>query len=608
MPEVMRYPINSRDRVPWLAGLFLGWIETAPQFRNVLVASMEDSVAILGPPRVGKTSGVLVPAAMTWPGSLISASTKPDVVKATRGRRLSAALPRGGDVFVYAPTDRREHIDGARCIRWSPVSGCEDATTCEVRVLKLLGPEKPTEDKFFVSSGATVLRGFFHAAALSRCGVRRMKSWIDAMNVQEAIDILEDYTEASPPARDYASGLRGIAKQPPETRAGTFGTVSERLAGIVGNAAVLDNAESGDFDLEHFLRSASTLYIVSPEDSMAVIAPLVALLIESIVSSAYKIAIEAPDGRLDPPLLLLLDEVGAIAPLPSLPQIMSQGASQGVLCVWAAQSFNQLRARWGEEWARSIWGSSSQKLVFGSLSDHDLLDQISQLFGDYDRRVSAHGDRLGTLVAALAKQNTPPHLLRERNVQVSQLHRQAPGVANLIAMTPSGPEVMAIGAPPAFRVEPFASCQRAEAAIQEQLASGETLGPDALRAEAGVQSIVEFMDPREFARFQREESELRARLTELAGASPARADEMRRQDPNLAEEERHMRHLVEQTPAGQVGMQAEILRRFATGVSPRFSYVVERLPKNEVPPTLAPKGRRKLRREPDVYHLPPTNH
>jgi type IV secretion system protein VirD4 len=605
LPEIMQWPVNPRDDVPWLQGVFLGWLETQPTFRNVAIASMEDSVAILGPPRVGKTSGVLVPSAMTWPGSLISASTKPDVLRATRGRRLGRAVAGGGDVYAYAPTDRRDHINGARCIRWSPVSGCEDATTCEVRVLKLLGPEKPNEDKFFRSSGATVLRGFFHAAALSQCGVRRMKFWIDTMNVEEAIDILDDYAQASPSARDYASGLKGIGKEPPETKAGTFGTVSERLAGIVGNAAVLDNAEGGDFDIEHFLRSGSTLYVVSPEDTMAVIAPLVALLIESIVSMAYKIAVEQPDGRLDPPLLLLLDEVGAIAPLPTLPAIMSQGASQGVLCVWAAQSFNQLRARWGEEWARSIWGSSSQKVIFGSLADNDLLEQISQLFGDYDRRVSAHADRASALLAALAKQNTPPHLLRERKVQVEQLHGQAPGVASLIAMTPRGPSVMVIGAPPVFRVEPFSSYVQAEAAVQERLTSGELSGPDQLRAEAAVHAIVNEMPPGEFARFQAEEAELRRRLTELATASSDVAAGIRRSDPALALEERHMRHLLTQTPARQAHLQEEILGRFAAGVSPRFSYVVDAIPDDEVPPTRPPKARKKLRRDPDVYHVRP---
>jgi hypothetical protein len=603
MPEVSDYVVGRRDDVPWINGAFIGWRETEPRFQTMLFASMEDSVAILGPPRVGKTSGVLVPAALTWPGSVISASTKPDVLRATRGRRLSAAALPGGDVYAYAPTEQREHINGARCIRWSPVSGCEEAATCELRVLKLLGPDKPEEDRFFRNAGATVLRGFFHAAALSRCGMRRMKAWIDTMSVEEAIDILDDFTDRSSSARDYASGLKGIAKQPPETKAGTFGTVSERLAGIVGNAAVLDNAEGNDFDIEHFLRSASTLYIVSPEDTMTVIAPLVALLVESIVSMAYRLASRAADGRLDPALLLLLDEVGAIAPLPSLPQIMSQGSSQGVLCIWAAQSFNQLRARWGEEWARSIWGASSQKVVFGTLADHDLLEQISQLFGEYDRRVSAHGDQISAVLAALARQNTPPHLLRQRNVEVSQLHRQAPGVANLVAMTPTGPEVAVIGAPPAGRVEPFASHQQAEAEIQERIERGDA-GPDELKAETCIRALIEYIGPREYDRFRAEDAALRKRVGDLATAAPEAAAELRRRNPQLAQEELHFQHFTAQAPRRQLVLQEKILRRFAAGEIPPVSYVLEPLPEPAQPePPPDKPARKRLRRDPDVYRV-----
>jgi hypothetical protein len=434
-----------------------------------------------------------------------------------------------------------------------------------------------------------------------------MKAWIDSMSVEEAIDILDEYADSSPAARDYASGLKGIAKQPPETRAGTFGTVSERLAGIVGNAAVLDNAEEGDFDIDRFLRTASTLYIVSPEDTMTVIAPLVALLVESIVSQAYKLASQRPDGRLDPALLLLLDEVGAIAPLPSLPQIMSQGASQGVLCAWAAQSFNQLRARWGEEWARSIWGASSQKVIFGSLADHDLLDQISQLFGEYDRRVSAHGDRASALIAALANQNTPPHLLRQRNVEVSALHGQAPGMASIVAMMPSGPTVIPVGAPPSYRVEPFASCQAAEAQVQARLERGEVSGPDQLRRELALHAIIEQMGSREFARFKQEQAALSQRLSALAAAPPADAAEIRRRDPALAQEERHMRHLLAQPTAPQTALREEILRRFATRATAHFTYVVEHLPDPNAAPATLPAGRRRLRREPEVYSRRPTD-
>lgn len=585
MPEISRFDLGPNDQLPHLDGVFLGWMQTQPRLQSMMMASREDSVAILGPPRVGKTSGVLIPQAMVWPGSVISASTKPDVLRATRNRRLETALLRGGDVFVYSPTDSRPSIDGVRAIRWSPTDGCEDPTTCEVRVQKMLGPEKPTEQAFFRQSGATIIRGFFHAAALAQCGMRRVKLWIDRMDVNEAVEILMNYRSTSYAAAEYASALEGIGKQAPETKAGSFGTVSEKLAAIIGNAAALNNADQGDFDVDSFLQSGSTLYIVSPEDTQAVIAPLVAGLIESIVSRAYQFAALQHNGRMDPPLLLLLDEVGAIAPLQSLPQIMGQGAGQGVLCVWAAQSFNQLKARWGEEWANSIWGASSQKLVFGGLADTDLLEKISQSFGEYDRRVSPHANSISAIVAALNKQNPTPHLVQTRKLQVSELHGVPPGSTNVIAMTNAGPERYVLDTPPAVQIASFAAYITNPAHDED---------PNALRAQIVLDQAYKNLSSKEQDRCRREHIELNEKLSQIERLD---SDARRRTlgaDPQLRQEADSLKTLMQLAPLDQILMQKEIVDRFETGEIPHFTYTIVRPEK--------PLTRRGIqRRSPDRY-------
>src|SRR5579859_3987713 len=133
MPKIFRNTLDKNGELPLFDGLFLGWEQTSPPYRSYFVASNEDSIAILGPPRVGKTSGILIPQAMIWAGSLISASTKPDVLRATRGRRLEIAASWQGDVYVYAPTELLNEIDSVRTIHWSPASGCQDPVVCEQR-------------------------------------------------------------------------------------------------------------------------------------------------------------------------------------------------------------------------------------------------------------------------------------------------------------------------------------------------------------------------------------------------------------------------------------------------------------------------------------------
>lgn len=169
-------------------------------------------VGILGPTRSGKTSGILIPQAMTWPGLLISTSTRADVLKAARRRRLEAAEYYGGDVYVYSPMTTDELVEGVRTIGWSPADGCEDPPTCEVRVDKMLGPEpkKMSENEaFFRGHAGTIVRGFFHTVALEECGVRTLKSWIDHMRVDEAVAILERNRDRSYAAELYASALEG---------------------------------------------------------------------------------------------------------------------------------------------------------------------------------------------------------------------------------------------------------------------------------------------------------------------------------------------------------------------------------------------------------------
>ena len=571
MPEVFRFDVDANGPVPWLDGVFLGWQEQQPPFRSFVMSSLEDSVAILGPPRVGKTSGVMIPQAMMWPGSLISASTKPDVLRATRGRRLEAAVHRGGDVFVYAPADPRSEIGGVRALRWSPADGCENPTVCEIRVQKMLGPEKPIEEAFFRQAAAAVMRGYFHAAALSHCGMRRVKRWVDTMDVAEAIHILNDARDRSPAADGYASALEGIEKQPPNTKAGTFGTVNEKLAALVGNATALANADEGDFDVDDFLNSGSTMYIVSPEDTQGAVAPLVAGLIEAIVSRAYNVAAQQPNGRLDPPLLLLLDEVGAIAPLPSLPAIMAQGAGQGVIAVWAAQSISQLKARWGEDWAASIWNASTQKLLFGNLGDADLLERISQMFGEYDRRVSPYGDGIQRVLAVLAQQNTPPTLMRERKLQVSELHGLPPQTAALIALTPGGRAVHFVGTPPAGLTAPFQAAQQLETLVQERITTG-PLTPAELRDELFIATLFESIPTAEQERFRLEESELLARISSVERLTPDRQRAALADDPSLARELLGIRGLRSLPRAEQSAFRCNVVRGFADGWMPHVSF------------------------------------
>ena len=71
---------------------------------------------VLGPPRSGKTSTLVVPNVLAAPGPVLVTSTKPDVLHATLASRSQL-----GRCWALDPTGTIEPPPGAHLVRWSPV-------------------------------------------------------------------------------------------------------------------------------------------------------------------------------------------------------------------------------------------------------------------------------------------------------------------------------------------------------------------------------------------------------------------------------------------------------------------------------------------------------
>ena len=105
----------SAERVDRAGRLLLGaapdgWVMTSP----------EQAVLVIGPPRSGKTTSVVVPNVMAAEGPVLSTSTKPDVLRATLSRRSHQ-----GRCWLYDPTGEIEVPAGVESLRWSPVVSAE---------------------------------------------------------------------------------------------------------------------------------------------------------------------------------------------------------------------------------------------------------------------------------------------------------------------------------------------------------------------------------------------------------------------------------------------------------------------------------------------------
>ena len=87
---------------------------------------------------------------------------------------------------------------------------------------------------------------------------------------------------------------------------------------------------------------------------------------------------------MDPPVLFLLDECANVAPIPSLPNLLADGRGQSLTIIPIFQTLAQVRSRYGDEDASTVFSASQIKLILGGSDDADDCRDISNLIGERD--------------------------------------------------------------------------------------------------------------------------------------------------------------------------------------------------------------------------------
>ncbi len=136
-------------------------------------------------------------------------------------------------------------------------------------------------------------------------------------------------------------------------------------------------------DLGELIAQRGTLYVISPSRIQQELAPLIAAVLDGSVRAARSTSRSPhPSGRLERPLLLALDEVANIAPIRSLPRLLSEGIQQGIVPVLGVQDMSQARARWGEHETATMWSTPALRLVLAGVADPYTAQLVSDACGE----------------------------------------------------------------------------------------------------------------------------------------------------------------------------------------------------------------------------------
>jgi hypothetical protein len=332
---------------------------------------LQESITITAPPRAGKT-GMLADLVLNFCGPVVATSVKSDIYQLTSGIRS-----RRGPIAVFNP---QRVSDLPSTFAWSPVTGCRDPEVAARRAEAFTGAVsvKGTEQQdFWAQQASEFFRAALMAADLVGGDMRLVARWLMG-TAEDAEVILEQAGQ-----EQWATSLAQL-RSPAERTISTIRLLHNKVLSFLGNPALAASVLPQDgnaFGIDDFLASRGTLYLIAEaQTEEAPVAPLMACFLNEVHHTAKLAGSRMPGGRLDPCLLMALDEIANIAPV-NIPNFMADAGGRGIQMAIVNHGLGQLRDRWGEQGAQIISDTAGCKVFLPGISHTALLKAASELCG-----------------------------------------------------------------------------------------------------------------------------------------------------------------------------------------------------------------------------------
>jgi type IV secretion system protein VirD4 len=347
------------------------WRVTLGRVNGRLVAAQPlQSVIALGPTQSQKTSGLAIPAILEWDGPVLAACVKPDLIRATIGRRWQK-----GEVFLYDPAG----ATGMEANTWSPLPRCETWEGAYRMALSLVDASRLASrgDREEAIPGATtnLLAAMLLAAAISGRSMSDVLRWGQR---QDRAEITAAVNVANEPAAGDA--FEAIWSLPEQRRSQVYSQVLGVIAAYT-DPTVKEASVGTRFTAERLLDGlANTAYVSLPAHEQRRLGPLTVALVQDVIELAFERA-RNRGAPIDPALLVVLDDAASSAALPQLDMYATSAGGHGVQLVSSFRHLSQMRARYDER-AEAVFANHRAKVVLSGINDGETLALLSHLLGD----------------------------------------------------------------------------------------------------------------------------------------------------------------------------------------------------------------------------------
>ena len=222
-------------------------------------------------------------------------------------------------------------------------------------------------ESHWTSRAAALLGPLLYAAALSERDMVDVVDWVlsgDTKSPRGLLDVAAD--EGLVDAVLAGKVLQGVDRAADQERQSIWSATAD-VVDVYTTIEALEAATDSNFDPAVFVDSGDAVYVAVSAEQQNACAPLVVALIEAVRDAQYRRhrAATLAGQSCWPPVSLILDEVANVAPIASLPALVSEAGGQGLHVLAAVQDLSQVKARWGLEVAEGFLSLFGHVLVLG---------------------------------------------------------------------------------------------------------------------------------------------------------------------------------------------------------------------------------------------------
>jgi len=349
--------------------------------RRCLMLAGQQGVALAAPPRAGKGTGVVVPNALNWPGSLVCVDIKRENWTITAGYRAAC----GQACYLFDP-----FAEDRQTARWNPFSYVsldpERRLNDLQRIAEMLYPDPPNVDPFWTASA----RSLFLGIALYLFETPSLPATIGEVLRQGMANDDEGFgqhwkrliqgrnTGSRPLSSACTRALYDVIDLAPVTASSIRKTFTSRLDLWLNPILDAATAES-DFDLRELRKRSMSIYVGVNPDDLHRLRPVLNLFFQQAIGLQTR---ELPERNpaLRYQVMMLLDEFTSLGRIPIIAEAISYLPGYNVRVVLVIQTPAQLREVYGMHNSEVMLKSLAARIVFAP-KDYPDAREISDELG-----------------------------------------------------------------------------------------------------------------------------------------------------------------------------------------------------------------------------------